>query len=905
MNFKVLENEYKPLQLWAWNEKLSSEYTIQHTHCVNSSGLGGFCISAQSGLSTRYMGDEWFRNMNSAIAEAKRLGLSVFISDEHGYPTGSGNGFANSLSLENQQKFLRFEPGEGTNDRTIVYKDGYHFYYDINPCFIDFLNPEATSLFISEAYAPFSDKLVEKADVLFSWDPQLSDGLLPWSFTLPAAYKDAYGEELLDVLPELFRPVGDYQNTRIKFWSLITKLFSENFIKPIRNWCHENQIKHLALLNCNNASAFISHGSPMMQFANTDIPAIEVFSKEETNPLPALMASSVTHQFGKETSIAFLFSSAGHSSTYADIKCSASAQFARGIGKICISGNSSSLRGFRKRNLSTAGYLREELNAENRLFNEYISRTGKALSFGIPNVDTLLLSNYSSLWANCNGGYNDNIENCYNEFRSCADKLEKKHIPFHIGDELIMKEYAYIDNDALCIGKMRYKTIVLPENTVFSENTKRLLSEFEHAGGFIVIADSIPKNSVCDNENLLYTSRICNDCSIHYFFNNSQEEFTSAITAGTKMLDLVTGDIVPFYGVYKFNPYESIIVINDNTPEIPRPFKKPLKTLDISGEWKLESMSQNVLVLDKCSLYTDGEISYENINVCDVTEILYSLKTPVSVCCKFSLNVDSITSSLYLACESPQNFIIEINGAKLEKEFFSSYLDRAFPLFEITPHLSVGENEICIKTEFIPSEECINSRELSQNYKSELNRFNYDVEFEPVYIVGDFSVKTNGEFRKLDKNAFRYIGEFSIDSLKTEYTAENLEMQGLPFFQGEITLSKSFNLSDTQYCFKFNPKGVSSVKLEINGQKMPPVLWAPYEFDLSDLLVKGDNEIKLTLSAPLRNLLGPHHIPMGELYTVIPSDFYRHTSVWNKFKETPWDENYCFIEFGISSEKEN
>ena len=905
MDFKLIENEYLPLQLWAWNEKLNSEYTVQHIKSVNKAGLGGFCISAQSGLSTRYKGDEWFRNINSALDEAKELDLSVFISDEYGYPSGSVNDSANSLPLEYQQKFLCCEPGECTNDRTIVYKDGYHFYYNINPSLIDFLNPEAAKLFINESYDSILDKLTQTPSGFLSLNPQLSEKLLPWSFTLPAAYKDSYGEELLDVLPELFRPVGDYKNTRIKFWTLITKLFSDNFIKPVRRWCYEHNTKHITLLNCSNAYSFVAHGSPMIQFMNTDIPAIEVSSKEERNPLPSLMASSAAQQFSKETSISFLYSSSGHGSTFADIKSSACAQFARGIGRICVSGNSSSLRGFRKRTLSTAAYLREELYTENNLFNKYISRLSKALSLGSPNIDTLLLSNYSLLWCSFNESDNEAFTNAYNEILSCIDKLEKKHIPFHISDELIMKEHAFVDKDTLCIGDMRYKTIVLPENAVFSESTERLLSEFEHAGGFIAIADSVPENTICDNENLLYASRICDDCSIHYFYNNSPEEFTAQVTAGTKMFDLITGDIIPFYGVYKFSAYESIIVINDGTPEIPRPFKKPLKALDLSGEWKLENMSQNVIMLDKCSLYINDELSYEAINVCDVTEILYSLKSPANVQLNFSLNVNSVTSPIYLACETPQNFMIEINGAKLEKEFCGSYMDRAFPLFEITSYLSEGINEISVKAKFIPSDECINSRELSQIYKSELSRISYDIEFEPIYIVGKFSVKTNGEFRKLDRNAFRYIGEFYVDSLKTEYNAENLQMQGLPFFAGEITLSKSFNVSDTQHCLRFTPKGISSVRIEVNGQKISPVLWAPYEFDLSDLLVKGDNEIKLTLTSPLRNLIGPHHIPIGELYTVNPSDFYNCKSIWNEFQETPWENNYCFLEFGISFEKEN
>ena len=67
------------------------------------------------------------------------------------------------------------------------------------------------------------------------------------------------------------------------------------------------------------------------------------------------------------------------------------------------------------------------------------------------------------------------------------------------------------------------------------------------------------------------------------------------------------------------------------------------------------------------------------------------------------------------------------------------------------------------------------------------------------------------------------------------------------------------------------------------------------------MLKKGDNEIKITLTTNLRNLFGPHHIPIGEIYTVETKDFYRKEGVWNHNTETPWESNYCFIEFGIES----
>ncbi len=901
MNFEAIENKYKPLQMWAWNEKLSTSNTQTHVEAISSAGFGAFCLNAQCGLETRYMGDEWFRNVSSAITCAKELGLSVWISDENGFPSGSGNGIVNSAGLEHQQKFLCCESGESTNDRTIICKDGYHFYYDVNPCYIDVLSKDTVKLFINEAYMPYSERFTDEIDGIISFEPQIGSGSIPWSFTLPAAYKDAYGEELLDVLPQLFRSVGDYKNTRIKFWSLVTKLFSDNFLSPIHEWCKERNITYSASLLCNNTYGFTSNGSTMVQFLSTDIPVVNIVSKENLNTVPALMASSVAHQFDKKDSLVVLFSHGGHNSSFADLKKAAAIQFAHGISRISLSNEPSSLRGLRKRTNSTHSYLRPELSTAHKVFNEYASRISQVLSAGEAKFDTLLISNQTAAWTLYDNNDSDAISAIFDSMMSSIKTLEKKHIPFHIGDELIMKEHAYIDGDTLCIGRQRYKTVVLPENAVFLSSTEKLLSEFEHEGGLIVLADSLPENNVCDNENLIYTTRKAQDFTIHYFYNDSNEHFTASITAGTKMLDISTGEIIPFHGIYKFSPFENIIVINDNTPELPRPFKKPLKTLDISGEWSVEQSSPNTIVLDKCDVYFDGVLTHQGVNTADVTELVYALKAPVHTECIFKLNMHEQVPDIFMVCEAPQNFEIKINDVPVEKEVCGYFIDKALQTINISPYLSEGENKISMSAEINPTDEFLNSRELALKYKSELNKITYDIEFEPIYITGDFSVRTDGEFHKLDKNSYRYIGDFAIDFPLLKYNLENLHKQGLPFFSGEITLTKTFNLSDTQFAIRFLPKGITSVQFVINGQKVSPILWEPYELDLSDLLIKGDNEIKIIISTPLRNLIGPHHIPVGELYTVSPGDFYMNKAIWNGQKETPWESNYCFIEFGIES----
>ena len=63
-------------------------------------------------------------------------------------------------------------------------------------------------------------------------------------------------------------------------------------------------------------------------------------------------------------------------------------------------------------------------------------------------------------------------------------------------------------------------------------------------------------------------------------------------------------------------------------------------------------------------------------------------------------------------------------------------------------------------------------------------------------------------------------------------------------------------------------------------------------------LFAGKHTIKLTLINNLRNLLGPHHLKVGECWSVSPKGFYKENCVWNTNAERDWDEDYCFVIFG-------
>ena len=75
-------------------------------------------------------------------------------------------------------------------------------------------------------------------------------------------------------------------------------------------------------------------------------------------------------------------------------------------------------------------------------------------------------------------------------------------------------------------------------------------------------------------------------------------------------------------------------------------------------------------------------------------------------------------------------------------------------------------------------------------------------------------------------------------------------------------------------------------------------MFAPFSADITEYIKDGGNELKITLLSGNRNLLGPHHKPQGEIYSVGPSTFTDKYG-WADDKSKPaWTDNYSFVRFG-------
>ncbi|MBQ8640208.1 MAG: hypothetical protein IJ468_13715 [Lachnospiraceae bacterium] len=913
METKQVGKEYRPIPFWSWNEKLETEETKRQIREMNQAGMGGFFMHARGGLQTPYMGEEWFAQVTASVEEADICGMDAWAYDENGWPSGFGGGMVNGLGIEYQQKYLRME-SEFCHEETAICKTGDHyFYYDVNPFYVDTLDEKVIARFIACTYQPYYERYGIKIKGFFTDEPQISRDGIPWSFVFEEEYQKRYQENIFDILEQLFLPVGDYKAARVKFWKMVTDLFSSAYMKQIHDWCSAHQVKltgHLVLEET-LLSQLTSNGACMPHYEYFDIPGVDWLGRPIFTCLTSIQAASVAEQMGKEAVLTESFALCGHNVSFAELKGIYEWQMVQGINLLCQHLEGYSLRGIRKRDYPPAMYLQQPWWGEYSRFNEAMSREGMILRNGIHAVDVLVLHPQTTAWTLFDNDTNEGMDELNDRLLHVIRTLEQKHVEYHLGDETMMERHGAVEEGKLVIGVQRYSCVIDPGCEVLLDSTKALLDEYVRAGGTILTADQleqIPANGKICNEELLYTKRICDGQTVHFLVNPTPSAQDCEIQIAGKQIDLYSGELLAFAGSHRFEPWGSLMIVE----EVCGTENSGIDAVSVegvsadetrifpTGKWKVVGDVVNSLLLDTCDYYFDGELQERSGYVLNICERANRLQKPVVIHQDYFVEIHAVPQSIHLVCETPEKFRISVNGKEIGQKVDGHFRDQSFQTIEIADYLKCGTNTIPFDCQFCQSEVFYENLEKASRFESERNKLAYDMEIEAVYLIGNFSVKTDGEWYSEERDASRYQGRFVIDEPVHEIRLQQIERQGYPFFCGSLTVEGELAITGENPVLACRRKGVNALKVEING--IEQVMLTDEKLPLKQFGTNGKTKVRLTLINNLRNLLGPHHLPEGESHVVSPRAFYREACVWNWYQEAPWNEGYCLVETGIYKE---
>ena len=929
MNFKRIDPSYRPLPFWSWNERLDTNETARQVRLMNEAGIGGYFMHARGGLLTEYMGDEWFDNVDAACSEGEGLGMRSWAYDENGWPSGFADGIILQMGEDYQLKTLVYKPTSefsGNPAHVLLERDGYTYYYEVNPLYVDLLNPAVTDAFIENVHEVYKKKCGDRIEGFFTDEPQLlrTPGF-PYSVITFSEFEKRYGYDLRENIPSLFFESEGYERVRFDFWKMTTDLFSKNFFKRIYDWCEDNGYKLTGHLVCEEVLDDIvpTTGSDMAHYEYFHIPGIDWLGREVPKFLTANQIGSVANQLGKKYVLSESFALTGHNVSHNELKRIFEWQMVHGVNILCPHLEGYSNRGIRKRDYPVAMYYQEPWWDDVKIFFDTLSRTGMMLGEGEAASDTLLIHSLSSAWV-AYDGYVGDYHGSRARMRAITNRtldqihaLEEKHILFDLGDETLIERHGRVEGGKLVIGKMRYKRVILPKDNYMFDYTKELLDEFLAQGGIITTVEEIEANPITEPNGLTYTMRNYPDYKLHYFVNSEDVTVTAKIARCDLAVDLVTGEVRPFCGEHTFGPYESLMLIETGNEREAQPEPTPEKKLSLHGEWELADASLNSITLDRCDYYFDGELIERNGYVLNIIDRINEKKRPVSLRQIYKFYVDEMPEGeIYLVTETPDLFEIKINDNPLEKCDVGDFRDISFRRLPITADVVCGENIIELTSTVCQSEKTFKHLDNSWVFETMSNCLSYDVEIEPIYIAGDFGVSLDkGGCEELSLGAYRVKEKalsggytFKITKRPTCVDIANLEESGYPEFAGTLTLKKRINLPDIHYRVKLFGRGMNSVHITVNGEYVGCRMFGPYDISLSDHLKVGENEIEIKILNNLRNMQGPHHVKEGEKLWTGRNAFYKESNVFRHARgadvtchttHADWCEDIALVHFGL------
>ncbi|MBE6688616.1 MAG: hypothetical protein E7588_04995 [Ruminococcaceae bacterium] len=954
--------EYQSIPFWSWNDKLKPEELRRQIRQMKEAGIGGFFMHARGGLQTEYLGEDWFECIGACIDEAKKQGMDAWCYDENGWPSG----FAGMKLLENKDNWEHYVTCDKKpafdNEAMYVYilKDNklirvtencgaeeYICVYDkLNSSVVDILNPEVVQKFIDEThekyYARFKEEFGNAMVGFFTDEPQFFRWDTAYTPMLIQAFKDEYNYDIADGMAYLFVDCDGAYEFRFRYWRLMNKLFTNNFIKRIYDWCEEHNCKitgHAVQETCFHGQMWCCAGvMPFYEYEH--IPGIDWLGRDIADEVSPRQVSSVAQQLGKKHVLTETFACTGWDVLPKELKYIAEWQYVNGVNQTCQHLMPYSIRGQRKRDYPHHFSEHTPWFSEYRHFNDYFTRLGYMLSNSKEQVNVAVLHTLHSVYLTFKRGNDYGTTKEYNDpFGALGEKLGAAHILHHYIDELLLEKHGSVSDGKLKMGLCEYDTVVIPKALGLDSSTAKLLKEFIAQGGKIYIADQkpqyidgVPADMDWLESNITYEQLINPDYKVDkhdtavratyrksdfgdFIFTvnldtKSDADLTYTVKAGgAKLFDAQTMEYKPVYfeknGEYiniplHFTTAQSyIIMLDNNAVSAVKPTqKKAVMTLDKS--FKIKKRTNNSLTLDYVA------ISYDNVNFDEPMPVmaaswrLLTERKQRTVYLKYKFDVREMPGKIFVEAEDVKYKNVWINNRSivLDKQ---GEIDRSFITANIENYVKPGINEIVFEIDYYQSEHVYYVMfDCKEGTESLRNCLTFDTDIEAIYIRGDFTVKADCEITDGTK-ATKFAENFYIASPNYSLDASYIPTEGYPFFAGEITLEKTFVTDEESLELELDGR-FAFCEVILNGNTVKNLMF-DNTCDLTGYLRKGENVLTLRLINGNRNLLGPFHVKSDpEPYGVGPGTFDRYYT-WNGSQSPNYRDNYSFVKFGIDSIK--
>ncbi len=539
-------SEYRAAPFWAWNSKLDKEELLWQMEQLKSMGFGGAHLHVRTGLETKYLSGEFFDSIRACVEKAKRSHMLVWLYDEDRWPSGAAGGLV-TKNPEYRQRWAVFTRNKretglflaaydvalnaggtlksyrrmGENDQArgfalYVYREimGDDPWYN-NQAYVNTLDPRSIQEFLHTTHDAYDREAGKDfggvIPAIFTDEPQFSrkrtlayagdtrDVTLPWTDDLPETFRETYGQELLDSLPELLwdLPDGKPSLLRYRFHDHIAERFAQAFADQCGRWCAEHGLMltgHM-MEEPTLKSQTAALGEAMRSYRGFQLPGIDMLC-DRREYTTAKQAQSASRQFGREGVLSEMYGVTNWNFDFRGHKLQGDWQAALGVTVRVPHLSWVSMNGEAKRDYPATFNYQIPWYREYGYVENHFARLNTALTRGKALCRVGVVHPVESYWLHW--GAQENTEAVRSQmderFQNLTEWLLKGLIDFDFISESLLPDQCPADfgGDGFPVGDMRYETILVPPVETLRGTTVDRLRRYREQGGRVIFLGGAP-----------------------------------------------------------------------------------------------------------------------------------------------------------------------------------------------------------------------------------------------------------------------------------------------------------------------------------------------------------------------------------------------------------------------------
>lgn len=796
--------------------------------------------------------------------------------------------------------------------------------------YVDTLSKEAIERFVEVTHKKYKETVGDEFDqtvpAIFTDEPQFSrkqtlrnsvttqdtDICMPWTDKVPELYKEAYGADIMETLPELFwdLPDGKVSVARYHYHDFIAELFATSFADTVGDWCRENGIYltgHM-MEEPSLGSQTAALGEAMRSYRSFGIPGIDMLCNRHEFTT-AKQAQSAAHQFGYEGVLSELYGVTGWDCDFRTYKHQGDWQAALGITVRVPHLSWYAMAGEAKRDYPASIHYQSPWYKEYAAVEDHFARVNTAMTRGKPVVKVAVIHPVESYWLHW--GPNDHSmlfrADVDDRFSNLTQWLLEGSVDFDFISESLFPALCEKANAPLTVGKMTYDTVIVPGCETLRSTTLERLEDFRAAGGKLIFLGSAPTL-----ENAVPSERGAE------LFNKSQQvEFsrsallTALDNCRTLTIRYADGRLADsfLYQLRKDNDAEWLFICPDKEPDNKDLCRSSDLRIILNGEFGAEEWNtENGTIKPLAVTYANGKTVIEKtlfgydslllkltegkqeIAAADDEEPEFRDNAAVAEKVSYTLSEDNALlldlAEFKLDSDtgfSPEEEILRLDNICRERLGFRRRGGQvvqpwALPKEEATHAITLKftfDSEIGYEGAILALEDADKAKivfngtpvsNTSEEYFADITIAKVAL---PAIIKGTNELLVTLPFgKRTNTEAMFILGKFGvkINGRKAVITAlpekigfGDLTAQGFPFFGGNIT----YHLKAVSKGGKLNVQASdyrgALISVAVDGKKAGRIIYPPYILTINDL-PDGEHNVDVTLFTHRYNQFGPLHL---------------------------------------------